>query len=78
MGTVPADLDVALPSEVAALLDTTTDGLAQMRFRGTGPKFIKRGRRVLYRWSDVRAYFEANTCQRTDDPRGASNPLGVA
>jgi hypothetical protein len=66
---LPADLDVALPREVAALLDTTPEGLAQMRYRGTGPKFIKRGRRVLYRWDDVRAYFDANTLRRTDDPR---------
>jgi hypothetical protein len=26
--------------------------------------------RVLYRWSDIRDYLDANTCQRTDDPRG--------
>jgi hypothetical protein len=67
----PADLDIALPPKVAKLLDTTEPGLAQMRYRGTGPRFIKRGRRVLYRWSDVRAYLDANTLQRTDDPRGA-------
>jgi hypothetical protein len=72
MNPVPEDLGVALPREVAKLLGTTEDGLAQMRFRGTGPKFIKRGRRVLYRWSDVRAYFDANTLRRTDDPREAS------
>lgn len=63
--------DIALPPQVAKVLDTSEAGLAQMRYRGTGPRFIKRGRRVLYRWSDVRAYLEANTCQRTDDPRGA-------
>jgi hypothetical protein len=43
-----------------------------MRYRGTGPKFIKRGRRVLYRWADVNAYLDANTVLRTDDPRGAA------
>lgn len=72
MSVIPADLDVALPSHVAALLDTTEAGLAQMRYRGTGPKFIKAGKKVLYRWSDVRAYFDANTMRRTDDPRGAA------
>ena len=72
MGTIPTDLDVALPPDVAELLDTTTDGLAQMRYRGTGPKFVKRGRRVLYRWLDVRAYLDANTCQRTDDRPGVA------
>jgi hypothetical protein len=64
--------DIALPPQVAKVLDTTEAGLAQMRYRGTGPLFIKRGRRVLYRWSDVRAYLDENTCQRTDDPRGAA------
>lgn len=69
MDTIPADLsdDVALPGPVARLLDTTEDGLAQMRYRGTGPKFIRRGRRILYRWSDVRDYLDANTRQRTDE-----------
>jgi hypothetical protein len=71
MATTPADLDIALPMQVAEVLNTSLAGLAQMRFRGTGPKFIKAGKKVLYRWSDVRSYLDANTCQRTDDPRGA-------
>ena len=61
----------ATPREVAKLLHTTEAGLAQMRYRGTGPLFIRvggRGRgKVIYRWSDVNAYLDANTCQRTDD-----------
>jgi hypothetical protein len=61
--------DIAKPEQVAEALDTSLAGLAQMRYRGTGPKFVKRGRRVLYRWSDVRDYLDANTCQRTDDVR---------
>jgi len=69
MTTIPANLDTATATEVAPVLHTTEAGLAQMRYRGTGPRFIKRGRRVLYRWSDVRAYLDANTVQRTDDPR---------
>jgi hypothetical protein len=74
MATVPADLDIALPKQVAELLNTADAGLAQMRYRGTGPKFIKVGKKVLYRWSDVRDYLDTNTIQRTDDPRG----VGVA
>ena len=31
------------------------------RYKGTGPKFIKRGRRVLYRWSDVLVWMDRNT-----------------
>jgi hypothetical protein len=65
--------DTASPREVASALYTTESGLAQMRYRGTGPKFVKVGHRVLYRWSDVRDYLERNTLQRTDDPR-----VGVA
>ena len=68
--TTPADLDIALPEQVAELLHTSEAGLSQMRYRGTGPRFIKAGKKVLYRWSDVRAYLDANTVQRTDDPRG--------
>jgi hypothetical protein len=68
---IPSDIDTALPQHVAPALGTTVDGLAQMRYRGTGPKFCKVGRKVVYRWSDVRAYLDANTLQRTDDPRGA-------
>ncbi|WP_145013436.1 helix-turn-helix transcriptional regulator [Mycobacterium marseillense] len=64
--------DTAPPGEVAKALFTSEAGLAQMRYRGTGPKFVKVGRRVLYRWSDVHAYLDANTCQRTDDPRGVA------
>jgi hypothetical protein len=68
----PVEIDTATAAQVARVLDTSKAGLAQMRYRGTGPRFIKRGRRVLYRWSDVQSYLDANTCQRTDDPRGAA------
>lgn len=65
--------DTATAKEVADYLHTTEAGLAQMRYRGTGPKFCKVGRRkVIYRWADVQDYLDANTCQRTDDPRGAA------
>lgn len=67
---IPAEIDTARPSQVAVKLGTSEAGLAQMRYRGTGPKFCKVGRRVMYRWSDVLSYLESNTAQRTDDPRG--------
>jgi hypothetical protein len=60
---------LATPAEIAEYLRTTTAALAQDRYKGTGPKFIKRGRRVLYRWSDVLEWLDRNTIQRTDDPR---------
>ncbi|KHO18653.1 helix-turn-helix transcriptional regulator [Mycolicibacterium setense] len=65
--------DTATPKEVAAYLHTTEAGLAQLRYRGAGPKFIKIGpKKVIYRWSDVQEYLDANTMQRTDDPRGVA------
>jgi len=59
---------LATPAEVAEYLRTTA-ALAQDRYRGPGPKFIKRGSRVLYRWSDVLEWLDRNTIQRTDDRR---------
>jgi hypothetical protein len=63
-GSAIAD-DIATPREVAEALATTEMGLAQMRYRGTGPKFIKRGSRVLYRWSDIRDYLDGRTHERS-------------
>jgi hypothetical protein len=39
---------LATHAEVAEYLHTTTASLAQNRYKGTGPKYIKRGRRVLH------------------------------
>lgn len=68
----PNHPDTASPREVAKALFTTESGLANLRYRGIGPKYCKVGQRVIYRWSDVNAYLEANTMQRTDDPRSAA------
>ena len=59
---------LATPTEVAEYLHTTTAALAQDRYKGTGPKFIKRGSRVLYGWRDVLEWLDRNTFQRTDEP----------
>ena len=65
--------DTATSKDVAAYLHTTESGLAQMRYRGTGPKFVKVGpRKVIYRWADVQAYLDANTHQYSSDPKGAA------
>jgi hypothetical protein len=60
---------LATPAEVAEYLHTTTGALAQDCYKGTGPKFIKRGSRVLYRWREVLEFLDRNTFQRTDEPR---------
>jgi hypothetical protein len=60
-------LDLATPAEVAEALHTTTASLAQMRYRGDGPKFVRAGRRrVLYRWADVEQWITDSVHDRTD------------
>jgi hypothetical protein len=67
------------PPELARLLRTTTNTLAQDRYLGRGVPFVRHGRKVLYARTDVLDYLEENRCQRTDDPRGpAMRPFGGA
>jgi hypothetical protein len=69
--TALAELPALLtPAELARVMRTTINSLAQDRYLGRGVPFVKHGRKVLYRQSDVLAYLDANTIQRTDDPRG--------
>ena len=41
------------PDETAKLLRTSVRSLERRRVEGNGPKFVKLGRRVLYRPDDV-------------------------
>jgi hypothetical protein len=68
---MPTESLALTPREVAELLHQSEAALAQDRYRGLGPKFVKHGRRVLYLRQDIVDYLEANRVQRTDDPRGA-------
>lgn len=63
------DLGVATPAQVAKALHTTTASLAQMRYRGCGPRFVRAAghRRVLYRWIDVNEWLENSLRSRTDE-----------
>lgn len=55
------EIDLATPAEVASALHTTIAALSQDRYLGQGVPYIKHGRKVLYRWTDVRDYLAANT-----------------
>ena len=57
---------LATPEEYAEYRATTTRALADERYRGTGPRFIRYGRAIRYRWTDIHAYEEANTFERSD------------
>lgn len=59
---------LATPADVAEYLGTTVPALAQMRYRGTGPAFVKASaRKVRYRWTDIQAWLDANTRTITGD-----------
>lgn len=63
-----AQAQLATPAEVAELMHTTVEKLAQDRYLHRGIPYVKHGRRVLYRWTDVTNYLEANTV----NPQGAA------
>ncbi|WP_367402486.1 helix-turn-helix transcriptional regulator [Kocuria marina] len=53
------------PAQLAEYLSTNVQGLAQMRYLGTGPAFVKLGKRVMYRENDVQSWLEQNTHTQT-------------
>lgn len=63
---------IAPAKDIAEFFGMTEAALAQWRYRGTGPKFVRLNRRIFYKWSDVNAWIDANTMQRTDDRPGAA------
>jgi hypothetical protein len=52
---------LATPTEVALYLRRTVGTLANWRCRGMGPRYVKAGTRVGYRWSDVEAWLTKQT-----------------
>lgn len=60
--------------EVAEYLAVTPGALAQMRYEGTGPRFIKiTGRAVRYRREDVDDWLESRIRHRTGGDAGLGN-----
>lgn len=53
------------PSQVAEWLNVTPAVLANWRYLGTGPVFIKMGASVRYAEQDVEAWLTENTRQQT-------------
>jgi hypothetical protein len=90
MPTVTFDDPDALfrPRDVAQFRCTTENALAQERWRGTGPPFVRDGRRVLYKASDLADYIAARTVTPArrralgggrdgpEKPRGPAEPAG--
>lgn len=49
------------PKDVAEFRCTSEGALAQERFRGSGPRYVRDGARVLYRARDLADYLDAHT-----------------
>ena len=72
MGIVSERSELATPAEAAQYLRSSVNGIKQMRYRGVGPRYIRRGRRVLYSWADLEAYVRENTVCTSDNTPGAA------
>ena len=53
------------PADLAEQFAVTVGQLAQMRYLGTGPEYVKVGTRVRYAPSDVQAWLDAQRRART-------------
>ena len=61
-----------LTEKVAArLLAVSNRTLQTWRFRGIGPAFVRAGRAVRYRQTDLDAWISANTVNYSEPKRGA-------
>jgi hypothetical protein len=54
-------------AELAARLHKSTGSLAQWRYKGMGPPFIKLAKAVRYRARDVEVWLDAQTRQQTGE-----------
>jgi hypothetical protein len=52
----------------ASLLGVKKNTLELWRYKGTGPRFVKCGSRVVYRLRDLNAYLDSRTRKSTADP----------
>ena len=50
---------LATPAEVAEYRRVTVAALAQERYLGRGPAYVKTGRTIRYQWADVHAFLDA-------------------
>lgn len=63
--------DLITPEQLGERWGKSIQTLAQMRYLGTGPKFVRvSAKTIRYRVIDIEEYERANTFQRTDDPPG--------
>jgi len=54
-------------NEAAEVLRISPRSLERFRVEGTGPKFCRAGRRILYRQSDIQAWLESRCFTSTSE-----------
>ena len=62
---MPMGQPLGEPEEVGAYLKVPVRTLYEWRFKGTGPRSIKVGRHLRYRWSDVEAWLEEQAAEKS-------------
>ncbi len=64
--------------QAAAFLKVSPKTLERMRVEGGGPVFVKVGRLVRYRRSDLLAFIDSNVFGSTSEHAGKGGPIHVA
>lgn len=64
-----------LGAETKEELRTRQGYLSQLRFRGQGPRFVKHGRLILYRESDIDEWLKAGETTCTRDVRNGKDTI---
>lgn len=58
---------LATDREFARFAGLTVGQVAQLRYLGQGPKFIRvTGRQIRYRWEEIEAWLDSQTVSRSD------------
>lgn len=61
-------------TDLAAVLGVKPETVRRMRWDGSGPKFIRRGKRALYDPRDVREWLDAQKQTYASEGRPSTNP----
>lgn len=71
--------DLIATKEAARILGVTVGTMADWRWRGKGPQYVRLGERCIrYSKKALRDYIEANTCQSTSQYEGCRDRGGAS
>lgn len=67
--SAPRHTGIAKDAEAAEFLRTTRNQLSRLRYEGHGPRYVKLGRSVRYRWEDLYDWVDSNVQATSEGPR---------